>query len=142
MNRVRLLVIPALLALTILTSARECQAQGGLLARLNKSLMPTMPGLPTASPLGLIAPRLSNAVSIFQLGGLGSQAGRLAALGVLSPRISPVVGLLRAPSLTPQARRMYGLTILSPRATAVVGMLQGARKAAAGGIRGIAAGVR
>jgi hypothetical protein len=42
----------------------------------------------------------------------------------------------------PQARRMYGLTILSPRATAVVGMLRGARTAAAGGIRGLAGGVR
>jgi hypothetical protein len=142
MNRVRLLVLPALLALTLLTSGRECRAQEGLFARLNKSLVPTMPGLPTASPLGLIAPRLSNAVSIFQLGGLGSQAGRLAALGVLSPRISPVVGMLRAPALTPEARRMYGLTILSPRATAVVGMLRGARTAAAGGIRGLAGGAR
>jgi hypothetical protein len=37
---------------------------------------------------------------------------------------------------------MYGLTILSPRATAVVGMLRGARTAAAGGIRGLAGGVR
>jgi hypothetical protein len=137
----RFLLVPVL-ALACLASAQECQAQEGFLARLNKSLVPTMPGLPTASPLGLLAPRLSNAVSIFQVGGLGSQAGRLAALGVLSPRISPVVGLLRAPSLTPQARRMYGLTILSPRATAAVGMLQGARKAAAGGLRGVAGGIR
>lgn len=142
MNRVRMLVLPMVLALTMLCSTRECQAQQGLLARLNKSPVPTMPGLPTASPLGLIAPRLSNAVSIFQFGGLGSQAGRLAALGVLSPRISPLVGLLQARSLSPQARRMYGLTILSPRATAVVGMLRGARTAAAGGARGIAGGLR
>ena len=142
MNRVRLLVLPAVLALAVLASARECHAQEGLLARLNKSLVPTMPGLPTASPLGLIAPRLSNAVSIFQFGGMTTQAGRLAALGELSPRISPVVGLLQVRSLTPQARRMYGLTILSPRATALVGMLKGARTAAAGGIRGMAGGIR
>jgi hypothetical protein len=61
---------------------------------------------------------------------------------VLSPRISPVIGLFQVRSLTPQARRMYGLTILSPRATAVVGMLRGARTAAAGGVRGMAGGIR
>jgi hypothetical protein len=116
------------------SSAGESFAQGGLLARLNKSLVPTAPGLPTASPLGLIAPRLSNAVSIFQLGGLGTPAGRLSALGVLSPRISPVVAMLRTPPVTPQARRMYGLTILSPRVAALVGMMKG--------FRGLAAGIR
>lgn len=142
MHRARLLIVPVVLALAVCGPGRQCQAQQGLLARLNKSPIPTMPGLPTASPLGLIAPRLSNFVSIFQFGGLGSQAGRLAALGVLSPRISPVVGLLQVRSLTPQARRMYGLTILSPRATAVVGMLRGARTTAAGGIRGVAGGIR
>jgi hypothetical protein len=142
MHRVRFLVLPAVLAVALLATSQDCHAQQGLMARLNKSLVPTMPGLPTASPLGLIAPRLSNAVSIFQLGGFGSQAGRLAALGVLSPRISPIAGLLQVRSLSPQARRMYGLTILSPRATAVVGMLQGARKAAAGGVRGMAGGLR
>jgi hypothetical protein len=139
MNRVLLLPV---LALALTASANTCEAQEGLLARLNASPLPTLPGTPTASPLGLLAPRLSNAVSIFQLGGLSNQAGRLAALGVLSPRISPVAGLLSARSLTPQARRMYGLTILSPRATAVVGMFQAARTAAAGGLRGAAAGGR
>ena len=82
------------LLLTVLTvaaasSAGESFAQDGLFARLNKSLVPTAPGLPTASPLGLIAPRLSNAVSIFQLGGMRTPAGRLSAIGVLSPRLSP-----------------------------------------------------
>jgi hypothetical protein len=120
----------ATVALALLAAPQVCQAQGGLLARLNKPLVPAQPGLPTASPLGLLAPRLSNAVSIFQFGGLGTQAGRLAALGVLSPRISPVVGMLRAPSLTRPQLRQYGLTILSPRATALVGMLKGARGAA------------
>jgi hypothetical protein len=142
MNRPGLVVLSAVFALMMLASARECQAQEGLFARLNKSLVPTAPGLPTASPLGLIAPRLSNAVSIFQFGGLGTQAGRLAALGVLSPRISPVVGMLRNPPVTPQARRTYGLTILSPRAAALVGMLRGARTAAAGGARGMTGGLR
>lgn len=101
-------------------------AGGGLMARLNKSLVPTMPGLPTASPLGLIAPRLSNAVTIFQKGGMGTQAGRLAAIGVVSPRISPVVALIRTPPKTPKAMWMYGLTILSPRAAVAVGMVRGA----------------
>lgn len=123
-------LLSATVALALLGAPQVCQAQGGLLARLNAPLVPTQPGLPTASPLGLLAPRLSNAVSIFQFGGLGTQAGRLAALGVLSPRISPVVGMLRAPSLTRPQVRQYGLTILSPRATALVGMLKGARGAA------------
>ena len=107
-------------------------AGGGLLARLNKPLVPTMPGLPTASPLGLIAPRLSNAVTIFQKGGLGTQAGRLAAIGVVSPRISPVVALIRTPPKTPKALCTYGLTILSPRAAVAVGMIRGAMGLASG----------
>lgn len=130
----RRMLFVTLLSVAAASSAGESFAQGGLLARLNKSLVPTAPGLPTASPLGLIAPRLSNAVSIFQLGGLGTQAGRLSALGVLSPRISPVVAMLRTPPVTPQARRMYGLTILSPRVAALVGMMRG--------FRGMAAGIR
>jgi len=105
---------------------------GGLLARLNRPLVPTLPGLPTASPMGLIAPRLSNMVSIFQLGGLKSQAGRLSALGVLSPRLSPVFALVRTPPKTPKARMMYGLTILSPRVAVLVGMLDASRGLAAG----------
>jgi hypothetical protein len=130
----RRMLFVTLLSVATASSAGESFAQGGLLARLNKSLVPTAPGLPTASPLGLIAPRLSNAVSIFQLGGLGTPAGRLSALGVLSPRISPVVAMLRTPPVTPQARRTYGLTILSPRVAALVGMMKG--------FRGMAAGIR
>jgi hypothetical protein len=106
-------------------------AAGGPLARLNKPLVPTLPGLPTASPLGLIAPRLSNAMLIFQKGGVGTQAGRLAAIGVLSPRVSPLVALVRTPPKTPQGLAMYGLTILSPRAAVLIGMLRGARGLAA-----------
>jgi len=106
-------------------------AAGGPLARLNKPLVPTLPGLPTASPLGLIAPRLSNAVLIFQKGGVGTQAGRLAAIGVLSPRVSPLVAIVRTPPKTRPALAMYGLTILSPRAAVLIGMLRGARGLAA-----------
>jgi hypothetical protein len=105
---------------------------GGLLARLNKPLVPTMPGLPTASPLGLIAPRMSNAVTIFQKGGFSTQAGRLAGIGVLSPRISPVVALFTTPPKTPKAMWTYGLTILSPRAAVAVGMIRGAMGMTAG----------
>jgi hypothetical protein len=125
-------VLLSVLCVALATSAGECFAQGGILARLNKSLVPMAPGLPTASPLGLIAPRLSNAVSIFQRGGLRTPAGRLSALGVLSPRLSPVVGMLRNPPRTPQARRTYGLTILSPRAASLVGVFRGFRGMAAG----------
>ena len=105
---------------------------GGMLARLNKPLVPTMPGLPTASPLGLIALRMSNAVTIFQKGGFSPQAGRLAGIGVLSPRISPVVALFTTPPKTPKAMWTYGLTILSPRAAVAVGMIRGAMGMTAG----------
>jgi len=106
-------------------------AGGGLLARLNRPLVPTLPGTPTASPLGLIAPRLSMLAQINQLGGLKTQAGRLAGLGVLSPRISPLVAMVRKPPVTRQAWMLYGLTILAPRATALVGVLQSFSKMAA-----------
>jgi len=141
----RMLALSAMSLVVCVALAGECSAKArmplmgqgstgssGLLARLNRPLVPTLPGLPTASPLGLIAPRLSNAVSIFQLGGLKTQAGRLSALGVLSPRLSPVFALLRTPPKTPKASLMYGLTILSPRAAALVGMLNASRGFAAG----------
>jgi hypothetical protein len=103
---------------------------GGLFARLNKPLVPRMPGLPTVSPLGLIAPRLSNVVLLGQLGGLRTPAGRLSGLGILAPRVSPLIALFRTPPKTPQARFAYGLSIISPRAMVLVGMLQAARGAA------------
>ncbi|MFN9273233.1 MAG: hypothetical protein ACK6DO_09445 [Planctomycetia bacterium] len=106
-------------------------AGGGLLARLNRPLVPTLPGTPTASPLGLIAPRLSMLAQISQLGGLKTSAGRLAGIGVLSPRISPLVAMSQKPPVTRQARMLYGLTILAPRATVLVGMLQSFSKMAA-----------
>lgn len=141
----------AVCAATLLATAAPCSAQwslpqagrsafaaparpaagGGILARLNRPLVPTLPGTPTASPLGLIAPRLSMLAQINQLGGLKTQAGRLAGLGVLSPRISPLVAMVRKPPVTRQARMLYGLTILAPRATALVGMLQSFSKMAA-----------
>jgi len=115
----------------LVASAGTSHAAGGLLTRLNKSVFPTAPGLPTASPLGLIAPRLSNLVSIGQFGGMRTSAGRLAGLGVLSPRISPFAAMMRMP-LTPATRRMAFLTIISPRATVLVGMLKGMRTFASG----------
>jgi hypothetical protein len=142
----RKLAISALCLAVFAASAGDCFARGrvfgsgrsvssvfkggaGPLARLNKPLIPTMPGLPTVSPLGLIAPRMSNAVSIFQFGGFTSQAGRLAALGVVSPRISPVAGMIARPPVTPAARRMYVLTMISPRAAVLVGMFKAAQGA-------------
>ena len=99
----------------------------GLIARLNKPLVPAQPGLPTVSPLGLISPRLSNAVLIFQKGGFSTQAGRLAALGVVSPRISPAVALVRTPPATQAAKLNYGLSILSPRVATLMGLFKAAR---------------
>jgi len=137
----RRFVLPTLLSIAVLTaSAGACQAAGGMLARLNKSFFPTAPGLPTASPLGLIAPRLSNTVTVFQRGGMRTPAGRLAGLGVIAPRLSPLVAMTRMP-LTPTATRMAMLTLISPRATAMVGMLKGMQsygkgmKTTAGGLR-------
>ena len=130
----RRFVLPAVLALAVVgTSAGVSQAAGGMLARLNKPFFPTAPGLPTASPLGILAPRFSNAVTVFQRGGIRTPAGRLAGLGVIAPRISPVVAMTRMP-LSPTARRMALLTVVSPRATALVGMLKGMRTFA-GGLR-------
>lgn len=133
---VRKLLVIVCLATTLSAPIELCSAQGliprsgsggGLLARLNRPVspkLPTLPGVPTFSPLGLIAPRLSNVVSIGQLGGMRTPAGRLSALGVVSPRISPVAAMMRMPAATPQTRRLYALTILSPRAAVAVGMLR------------------
>jgi hypothetical protein len=137
MLRNRALVLGLAALVFVASSVSSAQAANGLLARLNKPIVPgmaTLPGLPTASPLGLIAPRLSNAALVFQKGGLRTPAGRLSGIGVLSPRVSPVVALFSAPPRTPKVGLMYGLTILSPRAAVLVSMLQGAR--------GLAAGVR
>lgn len=144
----RKLVVSTLCLAAFAASAGDCFARGrffrstpsfqsfggggaGPLARLNRPLIPTQPGLPTASPLGLIAPRMSNAVSIFQFGGFNTQAGRLAGLGVISPRISPVAGMMAKPPATPAIRRMYLLTMVSPRAAVLVGMLKAAQGAGA-----------
>ncbi|NCY02194.1 MAG: hypothetical protein EBX36_04615 [Planctomycetia bacterium] len=135
MLRTRALVVGLLGLLLLVSSTHSAHAANGLLARLNKPIVPGMaplPGLPTASPLGLIAPRLSNAVLVFQKGGLRTPAGRLSGLGVVSPRVSPVAALVSMPPKTRQAGLMYGLTILSPRAAVLVGMLQGFRGMAAG----------
>lgn len=117
------------------SSVRSTHAATGLLARLNKPIVPGMtplPGLPTASPLGLIAPRLSNAVLVSQKGGLRTPAGRLSGLGVLSPRVSPIAALVSVPPKTRKATVLYGLTVLSPRTAVLVSMLQGARGLASG----------
>ena len=131
----RVMVMAVLAGAIVATGATESEAaglfnrggSGGILARLNKPLVPAQPGLPTVSPLGLISPRLSNAVLIFQKGGFTTPAGRLAALGVVSPRISPAVALVRTPPVTPQARLTYGLSILSPRMATLLGFFRAAR---------------
>jgi hypothetical protein len=135
MLRQRAIVLGLVAMFVVASSISPAHAANGLLARLNKPIIPGMaplPGLPTASPLGLIAPRLSNAALVFQKGGLRTPAGRLSGIGVLSPRVSPVVALFSAPPKTPKVGLMYGLTILSPRAAVLVSMLQGARGLTAG----------
>ncbi len=131
----RVMTMAVLAAAIVAIGATESEAaglfnrggSGGILARLNKPLVPAQPGLPTVSPLGLISPRMSNAVLIFQKGGFTTPAGRLAALGVVSPRISPAVALVRTPPVTPQARLTYGLSILSPRMATLLGFFRAAR---------------
>ena len=94
MHRVLLMSV---LSLAISMPTGVCLAQGGLFARLNKPLVPstrTVPGVPTASPLGLIAPRLSNAVSMFQLGGMGTQASRR---GASAPLITSATATIKGP---------------------------------------------
>jgi hypothetical protein len=116
---------------------------GKLFARLNKPVVPgfpALPGLPTPSPLGLIAPRLSNLATIPNLGGFSTQAGRLAGLGLVAPRVSPVVALFRGVPQTRQQKVLYGLTILSPRTAVLVGMLSAARNYG-GQARNVAAGI-
>ena len=135
MLRQRAIVLSLVAMFVAVSSISSAHAANGLLTRLNKPIIPGMaplPGLPTASPLGLIAPRLSNAALVFQKGGLRTPAGRLSGIGVLSPRVSPVVALFSAPPKTPKVGLMYGLTILSPRAAVLVSMLQGARGLTAG----------
>jgi len=137
MLRHRAIVLSLAAMFLVASSVGTAQAANGPLARLNKPIIPGMaplPGMPTASPLGLIAPRLSNAVLVSQKGGLRTPAGRLSGIGVLSPRVSPVVALFSAPPKSPKVGLLYGLTILSPRAAVLVTMLQGAR--------GLTAGVR
>lgn len=131
----RFFVLSLVAMVLVASPVSQAHAANGPLARLNKPIIPGMaplPGLPTASPLGLIAPRLSNATLLFQKGGLRTPAGRLSGLGVVSPRVSPIAALISTPPKTRQARMMYGLTILSPRAAVLVSMLQGARGMAAG----------
>lgn len=131
----RSIVFSLFATVVVASSVSPAQAANGLLARLNKPIIPgmaTLPGMPTASPLGLIAPRLSSAALLFQKGGLRTPAGRLSGLGVVSPRVSPIAALVSTPPKTRQARMMYGLTILSPRAAVLVSMLQAARGMAAG----------
>lgn len=130
----RFMALSLVAGLALATVAAPAQAAGrveGIFGRLNKPIvpgMPAMPGVPTASPLGLMLPRGSNLVSMVQKGGMRTQAGRLDALGVLSPRVSPVVAMVRGVPKTRSERMIYGLTVLSPRTAALVGMFQAARK--------------
>jgi hypothetical protein len=130
-RRFSTLALVASLALTMVSAPVQAAGRSeGVFARLNKSLIPgapAMPGLPTASPLGLLMPRGSVFVSMVQKGGLQTQAGRLDALGVVSPRVSPVVAMARGVPKTRSERMLYGLTVLSPRTAVLVGMLKAAR---------------
>ena len=81
----RSFVLPMVLSVAVLAaSTGVCQAAGGLLARLNKSIVPTAPGLPTASPLvGMMRMPLTPASS------------RMYVLTMISPRATALVGILK-----------------------------------------------
>lgn len=103
----------------------------GILKKLNAPVVPSLPGMTTVSPIGLVAPRFSNALAIPSEGGLSTEAGRLKAIGLVSPRISPVVGLWQNPPTSRQHWVMYAVGILAPRASVLLTMIQ-----APGGLRG------
>lgn len=140
MKVTRLAAIAAIAVTFFLAGAGESRAAGlfrggkggGIIARLNRPLVPAQPGLPTVSPLGLISPRLSMLASIPKAGGVNTQAGRLALVGLASPRVSPVVALLRTPPKTPQLRNTYLLSMLSPRAATLVSMFRAASSGSLG----------
>jgi len=140
MKVTRLAATAALVVTFSLAGAGESRAAGlfrggkggGIIARLNRPLVPAQPGLPTVSPLGLISPRLSMLASIPKAGGVNTQAGRLALVGLASPRVSPVVALLRTPPKTPQLRNTYLLSMLSPRAATLVSMFRAASSGSLG----------
>ena len=140
MKVTRLAATAALVVTFSLAGAGESRAAGlfrggkggGIIARLNRPLVPAQPGLPTVSPLGLISPRLSMLASIPKAGGVNTQAGRLALVGLVSPRVSPVVALLRTPPKTPQLRNTYLLSMLSPRAATLVSMFRAASSGSLG----------
>ena len=70
----RVMVMAVLAAAIVATAATESEAaglfnrggSGGILARLNKPLVPAQPGLPTVSPLGLISPRMATLLGFFR----------------------------------------------------------------------------
>jgi hypothetical protein len=100
-----------------------------LLNRLNQPLvtgLPPRPGLPTASPLGLIAPRVSFFTTFVTSGGFGNMPANLAPLiGFASPRGAPIITLLRDWPPSTQDGITSGLNILSPRALVGARILRG-----------------
>ena len=140
MKVTRLAAMAALVVAFSVADADESRAAGlfrggnggGIIARLNRPLVPAQPGLPTVSPLGLISPRLSMLASIPKAGGVNTQTGRLALVGLASPRVSPVLALVRTPPKTPQLRNTYLLSMLSPRAATLVSMFRAASSGSLG----------
>jgi hypothetical protein len=99
------------------------QFSGGLLGTLNAPLipgLPAVPGLPSPSVLGLVAPRLSMAASFVQAGGFNGPNATTYLVGAAFPRIAPLVAL-QAGTIQPQQAL---LAVAAPRLAAGVQLLQ------------------
>jgi hypothetical protein len=112
---------------TIMTTASAPAAGGGILERLNAPLVPgmtTVPGLPTPSILGLVAPRLSFFSNFLQAGGFSAPNAFQPLVGAAFPRLAVALPVLQGQINTPDQFAMSGLGIVSPRLATGVSILQ------------------
>lgn len=83
--------------------------------QLNHPVVQSTPGLPTPSPLGLVAPRISNLMSFNSSGGLATGEGRRFLLGTGFPRLGNGLGLIQNPPQSIGVGLQSGVGILAPR---------------------------
>ncbi|MCU0702979.1 MAG: hypothetical protein MUF18_03210 [Fimbriiglobus sp.] len=104
---------------------------GGLLTTLNAPLIPglsTVPGMPTHSILGLVAPRLSTFQTFTQAGGFNSPNAGQFVIGMAAPRVAPLLAL-QSGAITP-GQAVLG--VVSPRAALGLQVAQGLMNAGGG----------
>ncbi|MGL6072836.1 MAG: hypothetical protein ACRC8S_01615 [Fimbriiglobus sp.] len=133
---------PYVPATVVVTSAPAPAFGGGILERLNAPLIPgvaTVPGLPTPSVLGLVAPRLSFLANFLQAGGFSAPNAFQPLVGIAFPRLAVALPVLQGQITTPEQFAMSGLGVVSPRLATGISILQ-ARPA--GGVFGGGLGCR